>query len=125
MVSFFPEQGRLTVKAGLKDTFFLRPPHWAPREDVRAFVNARAVPVNWSGSYVRFDADAGEELTMTYPLIRFTHEVEGLWPTGGPELKMTFTWLGNRVLDAAPAGGPTPLFTGKPRILPPVPKGTA
>ena len=44
VVSFMPESGRLTVKAAVADAFFLRPPHWAPREAVRAFVGAKRVP---------------------------------------------------------------------------------
>ena len=35
VVSFMPDAGRLTVKAAVRDTFFLRPPHWAPRDRVR------------------------------------------------------------------------------------------
>jgi hypothetical protein len=34
---------------------------------------------------------------------------------------MTFEWLGNMVVSASPPGGRTPLFTGKPRVLPPAP----
>ena len=119
VVSFFPDSGRLTVKPTVSDTFFLRPPHWAPREQVRAFVGTKSVPVVWAGGYVRFQAKPGEELTITYPLIEFTHKVDGLWPGCAPDLKMTFHWLGNMVTSAEPAGGRTPLFTGKPRLLPP------
>jgi DUF1680 family protein len=119
VVSYFPESGRLTVKAAVKDRFFLRPPHWAPRERVMAFVGTQAVPVKWSGSYVRFDDVApGQELTITYPLIGFSHNVEGLWQ-GFPQLRLKFEWLGNMVIHADPPAARTPLFTGKPRILPP------
>jgi len=123
VVSFFPDAGRLTVKAGAKDAFFLRPPHWASRQSVRAFVGAKAVPVQWSGGYVRFDSVVpGEELTITYPLVSFTHEVEGLWKKQAPDLKMTFHWLGNMVVSTDPAPTKTPLFAGKPRLLPPPPE---
>ena len=118
VVSFFPDQGRLTVKAGVKDTFFLRPPHWAPREQVHAFVGVRSVAPQWSGAYVRFDGvNPGDEVTITYPLLAFTHEVEGLWK-GTPNLKLKFQWLGNMVVSSDPAATLTPLFTGKPRQLP-------
>jgi len=118
VISFFPEIGRLTVKARVKDTFFVRPPHWAPLHSVHAFVGTKQVPVEWSGSYVKFnDVNPGDELTITYPLIRFTHEVNGLWKAK-PNLKVTYQWLGNMVVNVDPPPDKTPLFTGKPRILP-------
>jgi hypothetical protein len=119
VVSFFLQSGRLTVKAGVRDDFFLRPPDWARHEQVRAFVGTKPIPVTWSGSYVRFDnAGPGDELTITYPLISFSHEVEGLWKTA-PALKIKFEWLGNMVVAADPPARHTPLFTGKLRLLPP------
>jgi len=121
VVSFFPEQGRLTVVTTTTNAYFLRPPHWAPRDQIHAFVGTRPVPVRWSGDHVRFDAAPGQEITITYPLVRFTHEVEGLWKVSAPELKMRFEWLGDMVVSVAPPATLTPLFTGKPRILPPPP----
>jgi hypothetical protein len=122
VVSFMPDAGRLTVQAAVKDSFFLRPPHWIPRDKVLAFVDAKRVPVRWSGRYVRFEnAAPGEELTITYPLVGFSHEAEGLWAKY-PKLKLKFEWLGNMVLSADPPAEHTPLFLGKPRILPPPPK---
>jgi len=123
VVSFMPEAGRLTVKAAVKDAFFLRPPHWAPRESVRAFVGTKSIPVKWSGWYVRFDARPGDELTITYPLVEFTHAVAGLW-NGRPDLKLTFKWRGNMVTSIDPPAKLTPLFTGKPKLLPPPPEST-
>ncbi len=121
VVSFIPDCGRLTVKAAVKDTFYLRPPHWTPKDQVRAFVGTSSVPAKWSGDYVAFDAKPGEEITITYPLVEFTHQVSGIWANCAPSLVMTFNWRGNMVTGASPAGGATPLFTGKPRILPALP----
>ena len=118
VVSFFPKQGRITVVPSVNDTFFLRPPHWAPKEKVRAFAGTKSVPVKWSGAYIQFEAEAGQELTITYPLISFTHKVQGLWKNSAPDLKVQFEWLGNMVISSTPHGGHTPLFTGKPRVLP-------
>ena len=119
VVSFLPECGRLTVRAGVKDDFYLRPPHWAPREQVRAFLGAKAAPVKWSGAYVRFEAvKPGDELTIAYPLIGFTHEAGGQWKEHAPGVKLTFQWVGNMVILADPAPTKTPLFAGKPRLLP-------
>jgi hypothetical protein len=121
VVSFFPESGRLTVRAAVADAFFLRPPHWAPRESVRAFVGGKSVPVKWSGSYVQFDnVTPGDELTISFPLIQFTHEVSGIWKAK-PNLKVTYRWLGNMVTSVEPPPDKTPLFLGHPRLLPPAP----
>jgi hypothetical protein len=94
VVSFMPAEGRLTVKAGVRDTFFLRPPGWAAPKQVRAFINGQAIPVDWQGGYVRFLGQPGDELTITYPLISFTQHVSGLWKDCRPELTMTFHMVG-------------------------------
>jgi hypothetical protein len=121
VVSFFPDVGRLTVIASIKDAYFVRPPHWASRGSVAAFVGTRSVPVRWSGDYVRFDASPGEHLSLTYPILGFTHTVSGIWPQTSPKLTMRFDWLGNMVTGTDPLPEKTPLFTGKPRRLPPAP----
>ena len=120
VVSFMPDEGRLTVKSAVTDTFFLRPPHWASRRHVHAFVNARPVPTEWSGAHVRLEASPDDELTITYPMVRFCHRVGGLWESCAPNLVMTFQWLGNMVVAADPPPTKTPLFTGRPRVLPQV-----
>lgn len=124
VVSFLPASGRLTVAAKVADRFFIRPPHWAPREQVKAFVNSEPVAVKWSGDYVRFDASPGDELTITYPILRFEHTVSGLWPTSAPDLTMMFQWEGNSVVNVhpRPKQGFEPLFLGKPRETPPLPE---
>lgn len=118
VVSFLPDSGRLTVRATVKDSYFLRPPHWAPREQVRAFVGDKAIPVRWSGSYVRFNnIKPGDEVTITYPLLSFSHTASGLW-SARPQLRIKFEWLGNMVIGVDPPAKKTPLFTGMPRLLP-------
>ncbi len=59
VVSFMPEQGRLTVKAKLQDTFFLRPPSWAPRDQVKAFVGTKSVAVELVGRLCSLQCSAG------------------------------------------------------------------
>jgi hypothetical protein len=120
-VLFRSELGRLTVKASTKDAYFLRPPHWAPRSEVHAFVDGRHVPVHWLRDHVRFDDSPGDELTVAYPLLSFTHRAQGLWPQTRPDLSMRFDWLGNMVTGCDPAPEKTPLFVGKPRRLAPAP----
>lgn len=120
VVSFLPENGRLTVKAAVADTFFLRPPHWAPRDQVQAFVGTQAVPVKWSGAYVEFPGvKPGDELTITYPLLHFQHEAGGSWKQFAPGATVTYEWLGNTVIGVDPAPEKTPMFSRKARVLPP------
>ena len=121
VVSFMPEQGRITVQAHVAESFYLRPPHWAPRARVLAFRNGLPLATRWSGDYVCFDALPGDEVTITYPLFAFTQRVAGLWPNCAPDLQMIFAWLGNMVVSADPPAEHTPLFTGAPRQLPPAP----
>ena len=123
VVSFLPDVGRLTVKTAIADTFLLRPPHWAPRECVRAFIGAREIPTVWSGAYIRFDGSKpGDELTVTYPLVRFSHTPDGVWKGKmQPVVDLTFDWVGNTIVGSTPPPGGKPLFTGAPRSLPPPP----
>jgi hypothetical protein len=122
VVSFIPESGRLTVRASVEDDFFLRPPHWAPRDQVRAFVGDKAVAVDWSGAYVHLRARKGDEISITYPLIEFDHQVQGLWKNTAPDLRVSFHWLGNMVTRCDPPARKTALFLGKPRVLPAAPR---
>jgi hypothetical protein len=120
VVSFLPDTGRLTVRTTVADTFFLRPPHWVPRDGVRAFVGDNEIPAVWSGSYIRFDGNTpGDELTITYPLLRFSHSPEGVWKSKmEPVVDLTFDWVGNTIVGSAPRPEGKPLFTGVTRILP-------
>jgi hypothetical protein len=120
VVSFLPDTGRLTVRTTVADTFFLRPPHWVPRDGVRAFVGDNEIPAVWSGSYIRFDGNTpGDELTITYSLLRFSHSPEGVWKSKmEPVVDLTFDWVGNTIVGSAPRPEGKPLFTGVTRILP-------
>lgn len=119
--SFVPDQGRVTVKAAVKDTFFVRVPKWAARAQVKAFVDCRPVSVEWSGDYVKFRARRGQELTITHPVIGFEQTITSL-PPSAPNLNITFIWRGNMIVSSTPRAERTPLFTGSPRVLPPAPK---
>jgi hypothetical protein len=118
VVSYMPHEGRLTVIAAKNDTYFLRVPAWIDVTEINAFINGRACPVERSGSYVRFIADPNDELSLTFPLITFTHRVAHLWKSCAPDLRMTYHWLNNMVLSTDPPAQQTSLFSGKPRRLP-------
>jgi len=110
VVSFAPSSGRLTAVAGKAATFYLRPPSWAARDRVNAFRGRAKVEPVWKGEYVMFrKVEPGQELTITWPLIRFTQTVS----VGGG--KYTYEWLGNTVIGVDPPGKGLPLFTPSTR----------
>jgi hypothetical protein len=43
---------------------------------------------------------------------------EGIMTGAQPDVKVTYQWLGNMVVSVDPPPAKTPLFLGKPRILP-------
>lgn len=116
VVSFLPYEGRLTVVAKCAKDFFLRPPSWAPRGEVQTYRDGRSVDPVWKGGYVAFkNVHAGEELTITYPLVEFKQTVAVVGKT------YTYHWLGNTVVGVEPRAEQMPLFAQVPRSLPPYP----
>lgn len=106
------------MKAAVKDRFFLRPPHWAPRGQVRAFIDTDAIPVRWVGDYIEFDhVEPGSELTIAYPLMRFKQEVGGIWKDMTSDNDLTYEWLGNMVISADPPAVKSPIFSNEVRVL--------
>ena len=93
-----------------------------PRDQVHAFVGDKPVVVEWSGAYVHLRAKKGDEISITYPLIEFDHQVQGIWKCVPSAMKVSFHWLGNMVMRSDPPARKTPLFLGKPRVLPPAPR---
>lgn len=106
VVSFGPENGRLTVVVKKPGNFFLRPPSWAPRSDVKACRGGNEVPTAWKRDYVKFErADKGEELTILFPVLRFRQTVDVDNHT------YAYRWTGNTVTSVDPAGAYLPLFS--------------
>ncbi len=113
VVSFMPLTGQMTVVAKKEAAFFLRPPSWAARGQVTAYRGSMKVKPIWKGDYVKFDdAKPGEELAITYPVVRFLQTVS---VAGG---KFTYQWVGNTVLAVDPRGEGLSLFNKAPRNVP-------
>ena len=109
VVSFLPEEGRLTVVAKVPGDVYVRPPAWALRNQVRTYRGSQPVDPEWRGDYLRFaGATAGEELTLTYPLLRFRQWVD---ISHAPYI---VDWLGNTVVGITP--GPLLLSPFKPWV---------
>jgi hypothetical protein len=65
----------------------------------------RQAPVVWKGDYVTFcKGTEGEELTITFPVLRFTQTVD----VAGK--RYVYDWTGNTVTGVGPPGEGLPLF---------------
>jgi hypothetical protein len=114
VVSFLPKEGRLTVVARQANDFYLRPPSWAPRGKVQAFVNGATVPAQWVGDTIHFArVRPGQELTITYPLLEFRQTLH----VAGKDY--TYHWRGNTVIGVEPRGEILPIFANRPWWLVP------
>jgi hypothetical protein len=105
VVSCLPHRGEVDIVVKAARRVLVRVPAWAPRGEVKAFVDAAPVAVSWCGSYVGFDRTAeGQRLTVTYPL-RIAQVRERI---NGAEY--TERWRGNTIVDIAPPGKWIPMF---------------
>lgn len=115
VVSFLPNQGRLTVVPKQDGRFFVRVPGFAPRDKVSAWRDGKkSRSLVWSGDYVTFaSARKGEELTVTYPLVNFDQNLV----RAGRDY--TFHWKGNALTGIEPNDGVWPMFKNIPYPTPP------
>lgn len=124
VVSSLPERGRIDVTAHKSGDYFLRPPAWAPRAQVRVARNGKEAAVEWAGpalAYVHLtDVRPGEVLTLIYPLVTWK-QVVGIWPSR-PNLKLTIHWKGNSVVDIEPRGKGLPVDFANLAPVPPLPQ---
>ncbi len=112
VVSFLPNQPRLTVQARKTADYLVRIPSWSRRDEVSAYRDGRRVELHWSGpglAYVRFaDARQNEELTVLYPLAEFSQKVDFAFAER-PDLRFELTWSGNSVVAITPHAAQLPL----------------
>jgi hypothetical protein len=116
VISFLPNDGRLTVIAKQRADYLLRPPSWTPRGEVKAYVDGQPVEPTWKRDHLLFaKARPGQELTITYPLVEATQILHVA------DQDYTYRWLGNTVLSVEPKNEWLPIFEQVPRKLPPLP----
>jgi hypothetical protein len=117
VVSFLPDQGRVTVVAKQEGTYYLRVPGFAPRSQTAAWRNGnKEAQPEWKDDYVRFvGVTNGEELTVTYPLVTFVQRLK----RAGTDY--TINWKGNQVMSISPRGKVWPLFEKTPFPTPAYP----
>jgi hypothetical protein len=116
VVSFLPDSGRVTVVARIDGDYLVRIPGFVPWDSVRAFrgrSESRQVDVIRKGECVVFpNAEAGEELTVSFPLVEFVQKSKA----GGKNLEVR--WRGNLVIGLSPRGNIWPLFGEVPYRTP-------
>ena len=128
VISSLPQQGRIDVLALQPGEYLLRPPGWAPRQDVRLIRAGKEIKnLQWDGpalAYVRVpNVKPGETLTLAYPIVKFK-QVWGNWPSQ-PKLKLTILWAGNSIVEMTPRGKGLPIdFTNLP-LIPALPQESA
>jgi len=106
VISFLPDTGRLTVIPKRSGAVFVRVPGFAPHEMVAAWRDGRKIETPaWKGDYLAFPAaKVGEELTVTYPLVKFSQNLNRAG------IDYTFHWQGNTLTRVEPVGGVWPMF---------------
>ena len=135
VISFLPKQGRITIIAGKDADYFFRVPAWVARGTVKTYRNINEVSPDWHKEYIRFQlAKKDEELTITYPLIKFEQQVilggrpasYEQWLNKSNEVslklderdrvwiksssKYILRWLGNTCFDVSPKSKYLPMY---------------
>jgi DUF1680 family protein len=137
-----PEAGVVTATIHRAKRVYMRPPMWADRHAVRAFVNGEEITPKWQNDAILFEkANVGDKLTISYPLVCFAQTValEALATQGeSPAHDLviinstsesdasdlygrsvtTFTWRGNTVVGVSPTGPCVPMYRGCGKALP-------
>ena len=105
VVSFAPHIGRLSAIVKEPGNFFLRPPSWTRRAQVKAYRETNQIEPHWKGDYIAFaSANEGEELTITFPVLSFRQTVDIRDRT------YAYSWIGNTVMSVSPPAPDFPLF---------------
>lgn len=102
VTSLLPLCGGMKVKPKHPGLVHLRVAHWANKADVLVKCSGDAVSPRWEGDYAVFDAKVGDEITVMWPLITFTHRAQ-VWNVSAPDLAVTFEWEGNRAVSVNPS----------------------
>lgn len=107
VVSFLPDQGRITVRVLNPVAVEVRCPSWAAHDDVRVYRGTEQMAPPWRGDYVEFgQAERGEELSVCFPLLT-CRSIHQLWAEGPA---YTMDWQGNTVVAMSPPARALPFY---------------
>ena len=108
VISCLPHRGEVNVIVKSAKKVLVRVPGWAPKQDVKVYVEKKLIKLTWDGEYVVFDkVQPGQQLTVTYPL-RIAQVKETPGSLDGTEY--TEKWRGNTIVDISPPGKWIPMF---------------
>lgn len=111
--AYEPGAGRLDVTAKKVGSYYIRPPAWAHRQNVRIYRENVEHAVEWGGpadAYVGVhDVKEGEHLTLRWIVPKFTQII---CPRSVPECEtqLRIGWIGNTVTGVEPTGTYLPMF---------------
>lgn len=109
-----PGRGEQSVVAGQAGDYFIRPPEWAPRNDVTVSRNGNEISAVWKGDYIlASQVAAGEQISIAYPLVSFVQSID-LTEAGYHSGSYTVKWTGNTATHILPEGKYMPLFQRPP-----------
>ncbi len=108
VISCLPHRGEVNVIVKSAENVLVRVPGWAPKQNVKAYVQKKPIEVVWDGEYAVFEkVNQGQQLTVTYPL-RIAEVKETPGSLDGTEY--TEKWRGNTIVDITPSGKWIPMF---------------
>jgi hypothetical protein len=115
-----PDHGSLCVEARCGKDYYVRPPSWAPLEEVRVYRNGTSISAQWAGNYIVFrGAQSGDTLEISFPVPRFIQTV-AIGEEGTEEIYQA-RWIGNHLEEVSPHGRFLPIFAGPRSGLSPLP----
>ena len=117
--SYAPSAGGLQITTKQPCNVRVRVAHWADKQTIKIKLNDTFINPKWDGDYLIAMVETGGILSVTWPLVCFKHTSQ-VWKVSAPDLKVSFTWEGNRVVGCEPEAneGKIPLFHKEQRRIP-------
>ena len=100
--SYLPYEGKVIIRNKAARRVAVRVPSWISRREIRADVDGRTAPLEWTGNFLLFDGlDGGELLTIIFPVKETTarYTVNARTPA---EQAYTCTFRGSTLVDISP-----------------------
>ena len=121
VLSYLPNLGRMSVKSKVTSDYWLRPPSWVKKDEVKIYLNGKEYRLNWIDTYLYIEnVQKGDAIDLTYPLVSFKQKQTVNNAEGEPDRDITVSWLGNTVMKLEPIGQQLPVYQQVPRPIPPL-----
>lgn len=121
VISSLPAEGRMQVMAKSTNSYWLRPPSWTSKKEIKVLIDNKEVSPVWKNAYLYFEeVKEGQVIDISYPLVSFIQKQMVKNAPGEPERNISITWLGNTVVTLEPKGAQLPLYQTVYGKLPPI-----